>query len=98
MSGHVGEDPTFAELDELAKDPESIGGALWTAAHQQGTFNWTIERDHHDMQPGRTISREAMDAVVMQMSAWVEARVMERWRRTGEPPTIIKISVHVDAQ
>jgi hypothetical protein len=96
MTGNVGDEPIFHTLDE--QDPDSPAGVLWAAAQETGSFRWVISRDHHNIQPDKTISREAMDAVVLQISAWIEARIMERWRRTNEAPTIVTISVRVDAQ
>lgn len=96
MIGPEGQAPSWPELD--AMDPDSLGGKLWAAAHETNEFGWTIERDHHYPQPGRTVSRLALDTTVHQISAWIEARIIERWERTKEPPTIIKISVTVDAQ
>lgn len=32
------------------------------------------------------------------MGAWVEARIMQRWTSTGEPPSVCDIDVSVKVQ
>lgn len=76
----------------------SIVDDLLEAASTTDTFKFHIERDPHRIQPGRTLSREAMDETFRLMAAWVEARMMERWETTGEPPTVVDVAVTVKVQ
>ena len=39
-----------------------------------------------------------MDAMNMRIAAFIEARVMARWVQTQEPPTVLKVTVEVEAQ
>jgi hypothetical protein len=77
-------------------DLSPIGVQLIAAAHKTDTHYFTIERV--TVQPGKTFSREAMDNLFDTMEAWVEARVITRWEETGEPPTVMRVSVTVNAQ
>jgi hypothetical protein len=72
------------------------GAEMVEAAPNTPTMAFHVEREH--ITEGKSFSREALDALGTLMVAWVEARAMERWHRTGEPPSVIDVDVTVHAQ
>lgn len=68
---------------------------LWEAAQAGDSMAFKIERG--EIQPGRSISREALERTVEMMTAFIEARIIERWQRSSEPPTSITIELTVNA-
>jgi hypothetical protein len=54
----------------------------------------SIEREV--LQAHRTFSEVAMDQLVQQMATWVGTRVMRRWASTQEPPSALRVSLHVE--
>lgn len=53
----------------------------------------TVERS--TLQVGRSFSEEALDHLFAQMETWVGTRIVRRWDRTGEPPTIMTVKLEV---
>ena len=56
-------------------------------------FEWVMDR--HVVQPGRTFSEEAMDQLITEVTSFIAARIIERWERTGEPPTHFRLQAEV---
>ncbi len=49
------------------------------------------------IQEGRSFSPEAMENLFDCMRTFVGARMMARWQKTKEPPTVMKVTVTVEA-
>lgn len=58
------------------------------------TIVFTVEREM--IEPGRTFSADAMDALVQLTTAWIGTRVMRRWAATSEPPSAVTVTVTVE--
>lgn len=57
--------------------------------------DFKIERGF--VQEGRTFSSEAMTALGNEMAKFVAHCIIDKWDKTGEPPTVMDIHVSVDA-
>ena len=66
--------------------------ALRAGASDEAVFEVRRER----IQPGRSFSEDAMEDLIDEVTLFVGARLMARWDRTGEPPTVLRIHVKVD--
>jgi len=53
-----------------------------------------IERD--TIEAGRTFSADALDDLVALLRLWVATRIEARWEHTGEPPTVLDVSIRVE--
>ena len=84
--------------------PDRFGGdhltgsaaEVYEAAKDGPTMRFTIKRER--IQPGRTISREAMEQAMVLLTAFIEARIMLAWDQRNEPPTVVTIDITVEAQ
>lgn len=59
------------------------------------TMTFTIKRV--SVEEGKSFSKEALDELGEQVMLFIGARIMARWKRSKEPPTIAAISVTVKA-
>lgn len=55
-----------------------------------------MKRGEENIEPGQSFSAEAMDEFGSQIMLFIGGRIMARWKQTGEPPTISKVTVKVD--
>ena len=53
-----------------------------------------VERE--SIQPGRSFSEEAMNTLGLDMMTWVGTRLKRRWDQTGEPPTLLTVTLRVE--
>lgn len=58
-------------------------------------MNFVVERG--EIVEGRTFSAEAMEGMLDGLGLFVGARIMARWKRTGEPPSRVSVQVVVEA-
>lgn len=90
----TGDATGWAEFVETL-DHDGAAYGIAKAALEGPTMRWTIRRDR--IEPGRTISRAALNETVRQMTAFIEGRVLEAWERRKEPPLEVDIDLTVDA-
>jgi hypothetical protein len=55
------------------------------------SMDFVVEREA--LEPGKSFSKDAMDAVNQEMILWVGSRVMRAWQQRNEPPSYLKITV-----
>lgn len=70
----------------------------WDAymATEGDSIEFEVERAR--LQRGRTFSGAAMEALVQGVNLWIATRVMRRWEATNEPPSVVRVTVTVEAQ
>jgi len=57
------------------------------------TDEMTFRVKREEVQEGASFSAQAMDEILQQVNLFIGARMIERWERTGEPPTIMDVKV-----
>lgn len=75
---------------------DEFGDAEYAAMMDIDGPTITLEVMRETIQPGRSFSPEAMDALTFRMIAWVGTRLMRQWDATGVPPTVVRVTVTVD--
>lgn len=65
-------------------------------ARETDTLTFTIVNEGKD--PNPTISEEAIDMTGDNFRAWVAARLMVHWDKTGRGPKTVSIHVQVDVE
>lgn len=58
------------------------------------TMERILERGH--LERGRSFSQEALDELNDDMATWVGTRLLDRWDRTQEPPTRLRVVLTVE--
>lgn len=62
--------------------------------HEGDDFEFVVERLREE--PGKSFSGDAMAALVNEVSAFLGTRIMRRWEATNEPPSFVRVTMHVD--
>lgn len=81
-TGEVVRDPIGDELRDMAADTDTL------------SFEITNMRPEKEL----TLSAEALEATGDRVKAWVAARIMHHWKRTGLAPKFAKIDVKVGVE
>lgn len=55
---------------------------------------YTVQRS--SIQNARTFSEEAMNQLGQEMMLWTLSRIIRRWNDTDEPPTHVRVRIHVE--
>jgi len=50
------------------------------------------------IEPGRTISADAMSTLIETASTFIGTRIMRRWDETNEPPSAVRVILRVEAR
>lgn len=79
------------ELND-SSDPAELLAELRTL--DGATIELVIKRQRD--QAGRSFSAAAMDVLTQAATAWIGTRIINRWDRTSEPPTICRVEITVD--
>lgn len=77
-------------MDEDAK----VG--LWREFMGMPDMDFDYELHKVSVQPGRSFSEEAIGELMEVVMIFIGTRVMQRWERTNEPPTFMRVSVKVE--
>jgi len=69
----------------------------WTEMMSADGTELVVELHREHLQPGATFSEEAMDGLMSTLGVFIGTRVMRRWEATQEPPSVLRVSITVEA-
>ena len=71
---------------------------LYDAFRDGDSDECSFEVIRERIQPGKTFSEEALANMTQAIVLFIGGRIMARWEKTKEPPSILKVDVKVAVQ